>query len=574
MKFLGTFLLIFLTVFTFENTYSQDEPFYNLNSPRNTFKSFLRNMKAYKSGNTDALDKAVSTLDLSHIPPDRRTVVGETKARKLINTLDRLEFIEYEKIPGENFRPRLWTYRAQVMPWKNSNITAIIALARINDEWKFSRDTVNTIEAYESFVKNNDVAEGVIELRDWRTTVKKMAPDWTGEYFTFLKIGQWIGLFALLILGMLISKIFRVYIAGFIRRKFRKNALLVDKEENLNFLNPLGYGLFFLTIFIGVRSLELKGDFLSYILRFAQIALTVSLVWAAVRSVEIIANFFEQKAKKTESKFDDVLIPLLRTGSKIFVFSIGLVFIGHSLTVDVKNIIAGLGIGGLAFALAAKDTLSNLFGSLTVVLDRPFEIGDWVKLGNGVEGNVESVGFRSTRVRTFYDSLVTVPNNNLTNIHIDNLGRRTYRRFTTKVAIQYDTPVEKIEAFCEGIRQIIIKHENTRKDYFNVYLNEMADSSLNIILYLFWKVDDWSQELTEKHRLLIDIIRLGKEIGVEFAFPTQTLHVFNEEKEEIQTIEENAFEVGKNQGQSIAKKPISATLSRSKAIDGELPPVK
>ncbi|MBT5095065.1 MAG: mechanosensitive ion channel family protein, partial [Halobacteriovoraceae bacterium] len=230
-------------------------------------------------------------------------------------------------------------------------------------------------------------------------------------------------------------------------------------------------------------------------------------------------------ARESDNKFDDILAPLFRKTAKFFVVAIGFIFIGDSLTLDMKSIIAGLGIGGLAFALAAKDTIGNIFGSLTVLLDRPFRIGDWVHIDGTVEGMVEEVGLRSTRIRTFYDSLITLPNGRLTNAHIDNYGQRKYRRFTTKVGVQYDTSPEKLEEFCQGIRQIIKDHEFTRKDYFHVYFNGFNNSSLDILVYVFWQVPNWAKELEEKHRFLMDILKLGNKMGIDFAFPTQTIHL-------------------------------------------------
>jgi MscS family membrane protein len=142
-----------------------------------------------------------------------------------------------------------------------------------------------------------------------------------------------------------------------------------------------------------------------------------------------------------------------------------------------------------------------------------------------VEGTVEDIGFRSTRIRTFYNSLVTIPNGNLVRATVDNYGRRKYRRWKTHVAITYDTPPDRIEAFCEGIRELIRKHPYTRKDYYMVYFNQFAASSLNILLYAFHETPDWATELRERHRLFVDIVRLAKRLGVEFAFPTQTVHL-------------------------------------------------
>jgi MscS family membrane protein len=203
---------------------------------------------------------------------------------------------------------------------------------------------------------------------------------------------------------------------------------------------------------------------------------------------------------------------------------VGVLFVAQNLNVNVTSLVAGLGIGGLAFALAAKDTVENLFGSFTVLMDRPFQIGDWVVIGE-LEGTVEELGLRSTRIRTFYNSVITVPNSRLVHTAVDNLGARRYRRVKCMISVQYDTPPERLDAFCEGIRELIRRHPYTRKDYYLVYFNEFADSSLNILLYAFHETPDWPTELRERHRLFTDVVRLAQRLGIEFAFPTRTLHL-------------------------------------------------
>ena len=256
----------------------------------------------------------------------------------------------------------------------------------------------------------------------------------------------------------------------------------------------------------------------------AQVVALLAGVWAAFRLVDVFTSVLARRAETTDSKLDDLLIPLVRKSAKIFIFAFGLVFIADNLGTDVTSLLAGLGLGGLAFALAAQDTVKNLFGTMTVLLDRTYNVGDWVVIGD-VEGTVEHVGFRSTRVRTFYDSVRTLPNSTLITATVDNLGVRAYRRWKTHVSITYDTPAEKIEAFCEGIRELIRRHPYTRKDYFQVYLHQFSASSLDILLYVFHQAPDWSTELRERHRLMLDILRLADGLGVELAFPTQTLHL-------------------------------------------------
>jgi MscS family membrane protein len=262
-----------------------------------------------------------------------------------------------------------------------------------------------------------------------------------------------------------------------------------------------------------------------------EFVLTVVGVWASYRLIDLASDYFATLAARTVSRLDDVLVPLVRKALKIIVFVVGFIFILKALRVEettLNKMFAGLGLGGLAFALAAKDTLSNFFGSVTVVLDRPFQVGDWVKVGN-VEGTVESVGLRSSRIRTFYNSQVTVPNAELITATVDNMGRRQYRRINCKISVTYSTTPEQLEAFCEGIRELIRLHPYTRKDYYVAWVNEFAASSINILLYCFHETPDWVTELRERHRLFLDIIRLANRLGVEFAFPTQTIHLAKED---------------------------------------------
>jgi MscS family membrane protein len=218
---------------------------------------------------------------------------------------------------------------------------------------------------------------------------------------------------------------------------------------------------------------------------------------------------------------------LLRVAARTFgvaaVIAIVL-YVSNQLGAPLYGLVAGLGVGGIAIALAAKSTLENFIGGLTLFADKPFRIGDWVVVGDK-EGTVENIGIRSTRIRTFYDSRLSIPNGEIVAMTIDNMGMRTYRRVYTNVGIRYDTPPERIEALLEGIKRVIQANPNTRKDYFHVVLHDFGPDSLVVMLYFFVKVPDWSAELVERQRVFLEIVRLADAIGVEFAFPTQTLQI-------------------------------------------------
>ncbi len=275
---------------------------------------------------------------------------------------------------------------------------------------------------------------------------------------------------------------------------------------------------------VGLKLLALPEGVNSILTVAAKLFMSLAMVWTAFRLVTVLNVILTQKAADTPHKFDDLMVPMVSKSLKLFVVIAGLIFIANNLNIDVTSLLAGLGLGGLAFALAAKDLLGNFFGSLTVVLDRPFHIGDWVVIGD-VEGSVEEVGFRSSRIRTFYDSVITLPNALLTTSKIDNMGARHYRRMRTTLSLTYDTSPEKMDAFCEGVRTLIQMHPYMRKDYYQVYFNEYAAASLDVLVYVFWQTPDWSTELRERHRFLLDVLRLAKQLGIEFAYPTQTLHI-------------------------------------------------
>jgi MscS family membrane protein len=254
----------------------------------------------------------------------------------------------------------------------------------------------------------------------------------------------------------------------------------------------------------------------------------VAAVWTAFIVIDMFIGLLLKKAAKTETKFDDLLIPLVSKSLKALAVCVGVLTGADALNLPLAGLVGGLGIGGLALAMASKDAVSNLFGSFTVLVDRPFEVGDWV-ITPGAEGTVEAVGFRSTRIRTFYNSQITVPNSLLTTAMVDNMGRRRYRRVKTTLGVQYNTTPAQMDAFCEGVRELIRRNPYTRKDYYHVYFNEFGSSSLDVMLYCFLECPDWAIELRERHRLLLDILRLADRLGVQFAFPTRTMHLFQED---------------------------------------------
>jgi MscS family membrane protein len=196
------------------------------------------------------------------------------------------------------------------------------------------------------------------------------------------------------------------------------------------------------------------------------------------------------------------------------------------LGVDTTTMLAGATIGGLAFALASQDTVKNLIGTIMIFLDKPFHIEDWIEAGE-VVGTVEKVGFRSTSVRAADTSVYQIPNSKLSEIVINNKGLRLFRRYHTNLGLRYDTPPELIEAFVKGVRELIIAHPETRSDSYNVEFTGFGDSALLITINVYFKSLAWGIEQSSKHRLHIAIVKLAKDLGVDFAFPSTTVMIEN-----------------------------------------------
>jgi len=278
------------------------------------------------------------------------------------------------------------------------------------------------------------------------------------------------------------------------------------------------------TMLVGFPTLGFDPDIENVVNQATSLVAAVGVILFAYRAIDIVVDQLARRASETDTKLDDSLVPLLRTSLRLFVTVVGALFVLQNLDVDVSSLVTGLGLGGLAFALAAQDTVRNMLGGVTIFADKPFEVGDWVVV-DGIEGTVETVGFRSTRVRTFYNSLVSVPNGNLMDAGIDNMGRRRWRRYKTTLGVGYHTTPDQMQAFVEGIRAIIKANPGMRQDYYMVEFHGFGATSLDVLVYCFMDAADWNEELRTRHVLNLDIMRLAESLQVDFAFPTQTLHI-------------------------------------------------
>jgi MscS family membrane protein len=245
-------------------------------------------------------------------------------------------------------------------------------------------------------------------------------------------------------------------------------------------------------------------------------------VWFLWRIIEGLAVYFTARAKQSDSSLDDQLVPFIAKTLRIFLVMTAVLVVAQNMGYSVSGLLASLGIGGIAIAMAAKDTIANIFGSIMLLIDRPFRVGDWIKTGE-FEGVVEEIGFRSTRIRTFARTLVNVPNSQLANMVIDNIDARSERRIKMRIGLTYDTTPAKMDAAIKGIEQILCDHPGVDQKYKLVKFDEFEDSSLSIFLYYFSSSKVWADYLQVRQEVNMQIMELLQELGLEFAFPTRTL---------------------------------------------------
>jgi MscS family membrane protein len=528
----------------------------SLKSPRATMETFLNAMHDTKHGSQESIETALTTLDLTGINVLVRKEQGRDLAWMLIEVMDRTRVIDLKKIPNHTEGPAYLFHGYE---------QGDVRIARSDSgRWLFDQSTLHQLPAIMDEVAdtkriNGDKTE--TEQIPWHIRFRQQIPTSLKASPFLLQNWQWLSLLGIILLGVTLDKLVSFFLRSGVRRWRNRTHHHEFKEISEDILRPLGLMAMALIWWSGINLIGLSENVMLVLLLAVKFLASISGVWAAYRLVDLVSAYLHKKAELTSNKLDDALVPLVPRTLKTFITVVGFVFIADNLNIDISSLLAGLGLGGLAFALAAKDMVQNLFGSVTVLMDRTFSVGDWI-IVEDVEGGVERIGFRSTRIRTFYNSVVTVPNSKFITATVDNMGERRYRRFSCKLSLTYDTPPDRIEAFCEGIRELVRQHPYMRKDYYQVYLNEFAASSLEVLLYVFWETPEWSTELRERHRFMLDILRLAQQLNVAFAFPTQTLYMKQEEQEAMTQAHEMKQEEAFELGQSLAKQIVSETTGR------------
>ncbi len=358
--------------------------------------------------------------------------------------------------------------------------------------------------------------------------------DWTG--FGWMKaqvmgieVGRYISALLVIMAGLFLKRFLEVVVMRWLIRLFSKTPMRYDEMV----VEALGKPLYafvivaclHMSVFLLTADLVYTFDFRGLLQKVHLVAVGMIAVWAAYRLVDVFASYLDDIAAGEDTTLKGQFLPLIKQGLRIFTVIVGGLTILASLEVDVIGLLAGLGVGGVAIALAAQDSVGNVIGTINVLVDRPFKVGDWIIVGDRVDGMVEEIGFRSTKVRTWPKTQMSIPNKVLATEIIDNWSRMPKRRVRMTVGVTYQTTPEEMEELLRRIRELLRGDEGVDQDFFLVRFTEFGASSLDIFLYYFTKSIKWDEHLAVRERINLRIMKIIGELGLSIAYPTRTLHI-------------------------------------------------
>jgi len=346
-----------------------------------------------------------------------------------------------------------------------------------------------------------------------------------GEYFTYtifgIPLANLIAALSVFLLFLALRK-YLTLLTTKILLKFAKNTktelddiIIREMKHPLRFLFIIiGLDLFFQLTFI-------NNSFTQKLLSSMSI---IDIFWMFYAITPVIAKVLYDFSKRNKHISYELSAFTIRVLRILIVFSAFITLL-YNFGVNVTAFMASLGLGGLAFALAAKDTAANIFGSIALMVDQSISIGEWIKV-NGVEGTVEDIGMRTTKIRTFEKSVVVVPNSIVANSNIENFSRRGVRRIKMVIGLTYDTTAEQIENILKDLRDMLKNHPDIAKEQTTlVNFDRFEDSYLGIFFYTFTNTSDWKKYLEIREDIHLKIMNIVQKNGSSFAFPSQSIYV-------------------------------------------------
>jgi len=340
-------------------------------------------------------------------------------------------------------------------------------------------------------------------------------------------LGQLAAALGFILAGFVLRAVLNSVVSNRLSSLAKKTETEADDVATDAIVSPLGLILPVVGVYLAVRTLLTRPEWVVVTDRIFMVVSVLVITWTMFKLADAATILLTELAAKTDSKLDDQVVPLVRKSLKIFIGVLAFILIAQNMGYSVSGLLAGLGIGGLALAMASKDTLANLFGSIMILVDRPFLVGDWITFPGG-DGVVEEVGMRSTRIRTFAKTVVSIPNQALANATVENHSLMPKRRIKFTLGVTYQSTVDQVRQLVDRIEEYLKGNTDIDQEFMLVKFTDFNSSSLDIFVYCFTVSTDWTRHLAVKQEVNLRIMEMVEEMGMGIAYPTQTLHLVDE----------------------------------------------
>lgn len=323
--------------------------------------------------------------------------------------------------------------------------------------------------------------------------------------------------FGILLLFLFFRKIFTKYVFAILLKISKKTPTEILSSIFLAFKKPIQWLFIIIGVYLAAKYFPFFDHKNELFLNLIRVSVIIIITWGLVNLASASSLFFTNLNERYNFRIDEILIPFFSRALKFIIIAISLSVIAQEFDYEVNGFVAGLGLGGLAFSLAAQDALKNLFGGIVIITEKPFTIGDWILTPN-VEGTVEDINFRSTKVRTFADALVTVPNATLANDPITNWSKMGKRQITFDIHVANSTPKDTLKSAVKQIDELIRNHPGVHPETIFVKFNDYSDHGLKIYFYFFTKTTNWGEYLDIKEEINFKILEIFKRENIEIAY--------------------------------------------------------
>ncbi len=337
-------------------------------------------------------------------------------------------------------------------------------------------------------------------------------------------LGKWATALAVFIIFLLLRKQLSKLITLVALKWVKKTETTLDDEILYVVQRPIAFGMIILGFNVAFSFLTFSYSFSIMISHTISTLTIVLFAWVLYRIIKLFESSNELIAKRFKTDNGITLAKLLLSILKVIILIIAGMNILSTWGINITGFVASLGLVGMAFALAAKDTASNFFGSMVLFTDQPFKVGDWIKTPE-VEGTIESIGIRSTKVRTFARALVSVPNGNLANAAILNWSEMNKRQIKMTLGLTYSTTAAQMRQILKEMRELLQNDGEIHQQTIHIHFTEFQDSALGIFCYFFTKTTNWGEYMHVRERINLELMEIVERNGAAFAFPSQSLYV-------------------------------------------------